>query len=236
VSAATCPAGSADNPCSHGGKVKAKGLCQRHYRQTPEQKAAKRAYHQSPEYKAAERARYQTPEYKAARRARRSTPEQKAAKRAYRQTPERKAYGLAYRQTPERKAAQRAYDRAHNSTTERKAYLRVRRLRTSYGITLAGYDALLARGPFGADRCWNCGTTEAKGPHGVFNVDHDSDHPGVSRGVRGILCDPCNRRHGEGNDMDTIEGARRWLAYLENGPARVQSIIAECGELAGVAA
>jgi len=25
-------------PCSHGGKVKAKGLCQRHYNQTPEQK------------------------------------------------------------------------------------------------------------------------------------------------------------------------------------------------------
>ena len=79
-----------------GKKLLAKGLCSKHYYQTPEVKERARAYRQAAESKALKNKRQQTPEYKSYQRAYRQTVEAKAARKLREETPERRAYQLSY--------------------------------------------------------------------------------------------------------------------------------------------
>jgi len=78
-------------------------------------------------------------------------------------------------------------------------------LQRKYGITLAGYDAMLkAQG----NRCAICDTTpEENGRR--FDVDHDHE----TGDVRGLLCQACNR--GIGQLADSAILLRRAADYLE---------------------
>lgn len=67
-----------------------------------------------------------------------------------------------------------------------------------HGLTLAEYDALVAR------PCDICGTTERQ---------RHADHSHASGEVRGSLCFDCNT--GIGKLGDTLEGVLRAVRYLE---------------------
>lgn len=77
-----------------------------------------------------------------------------------------------------------------------------------YGITVAGYDRMLAEQGGG---CAICGSADPRGrarsPH--FQIDHDHD----TGNVRGLLCAPCNT--GLGHFGDSIENLRSAIAYLQ---------------------
>lgn len=74
-----------------------------------------------------------------------------------------------------------------------------------YGITTAGYEALLAAQ---GGRCACCGTTSNRSGKRLA-VDHDHE----TGAIRGIICHSCNT--GIGSLGDTAEGLRRALNYLE---------------------
>ena len=78
-------------------------------------------------------------------------------------------------------------------------------LRRTYGITIAEYDAMLARQ---GTKCACCGTEEAGGKHNVFCVDHDH----VTNAVRELLCKDCNIVLGIINDSP--EHLMRLIQYL----------------------
>jgi len=76
-------------------------------------------------------------------------------------------------------------------------------LKSTYGITTAERDALLA-GQGG--KCAGCGTIEPMG-YG-WHVDHCH----TSGCVRGILCSLCNT--GMGSARDSVETLQSWIDYL----------------------
>ena len=75
-------------------------------------------------------------------------------------------------------------------------------LMKAYGITARQYDAMLARQ---GGVCAVCGKPPTRCR---LAVDHAHD---ATKRVRGLLCDPCNRRRVSNQTVDT---ARRILAYL----------------------
>lgn len=85
---------------------------------------------------------------------------------------------------------------------------RAQKLRSQYGISLDEYAAQLAKQE---GKCALCGSTEAKGRWGVFNVDHCHE----TGALRGLLCNDCNT--GLGKLGDTVESLARATAYLANG-------------------
>ena len=76
-------------------------------------------------------------------------------------------------------------------------YQRAWQLRTWYHMTLAEFDAKLARQ---GGRCAICGTNDPGGPGNTFHVDHDHRCcPGshsCGKCVRGLLCFRCNNALG----------------------------------------
>lgn len=79
-------------------------------------------------------------------------------------------------------------------------------LRKTYGISLAQYDLLL-KGQNGV--CVVC----LRGPKEGKNLCVDHNH--ISREIRGLLCNYCNRRIvGRHRDSDLL---RRVAAYLDQG-------------------
>ena len=97
------------------------------------------------------------------------------------------------------------------SKTQRRSGSRNQRedlLKYSYGMTLADYDALLAKQN---GVCFIC---ETKPPNQTLAVDHHHA-TGV---VRGLLCRDCNL--GVGNFKDDPHLTRRATAYLEAHLAR----------------
>lgn len=82
--------------------------------------------------------------------------------------------------------------------------------RRNYGITLADYDAMLARQ---SGRCSICRTT-TPGGRGRFHVDHCHS---TSR-VRGLLCSNCNTGLGKFRDsVSLLRDAARYLsAFCEH--------------------
>lgn len=93
-------------------------------------------------------------------------------------------------------------------TTRRLRNHREEWLRYTYGMTLAEYDALLAKQN---GVCFIC---ETKEPDQTLAVDHY--HP--TDVVRGLLCRGCNL--GLGNFKDDPRLIRRAIAYLEAHLAR----------------
>jgi hypothetical protein len=84
-------------------------------------------------------------------------------------------------------------------------------LRDRYGMTVAGYDELLAaqRG-----RCAVCGTTDPGGHWSRFHIDHDHR----CGQIRGLLCNRCNG--GLGYFFDDPELLRSAADYLERTAVR----------------
>jgi len=73
---------------------------------------------------------------------------------------------------------------------------RARHLKSTYGITLDDYEALLTA-QHGA--CAICGATEPGG-RGRFHIDHCHD----KGGVRGLLCANCNQGLGKFKDSPSL--------------------------------
>lgn len=86
-----------------------------------------------------------------------------------------------------------------------KESIRDYRLRKSFGITAAEYDALLAEQQGG---CAICGTSESAGVSQRLHVDHDHE----SGDVRGLLCSECNL--GLGKFRDNPDLLRIAIEYL----------------------
>lgn len=103
-----------------------------------------------------------------------------------------------------------------SSKTDMKAYQWVWHLRNRYGITQADVDAM-AKAQDG--KCAVCGSMlGAAGPDGKPSrvcVDHDH----ITRKVRGLLCDPCNK--GLGAFADNLASLRAAITYLESHAASV---------------
>lgn len=86
-----------------------------------------------------------------------------------------------------------------------------RRQLAAYGITVEEYDQMLAAQD---GHCACCGTAEPGG-RGCMHVDHDHE----TGEIRGLICHNCNRAIGLLGD--TLDGARKAVAYLERAPMRV---------------
>lgn len=106
-----------------------------------------------------------------------------------------------YSKTPARKAVRNA----RQATSGYRQYQREYHLRNEYGLTVADYDAILARQK---GRCKICGG----GPNGRqkdrFHVDHDH----ATGKVRGLLCYRCNKMVGlAGDSAETLMKAASYL-------------------------
>lgn len=86
-----------------------------------------------------------------------------------------------------------------------KVETRERHLVRKYGVTLADYEAMLAKQN---GRCAICCAPEAEQRNGVFHVDHCH----ATGRVRGLLCRGCN--HVLGHVKDDPETLQRAIAYL----------------------
>jgi hypothetical protein len=102
---------------------------------------------------------------------------------------------------PERNRINRDRAKAKRTPAERKD----RHLKHLYGLSLVGYERLLAAQD---GRCAVCGEPPAPGRRALA-VDHDHQ----TGRVRGLLCGLCNR--GVGAFRDNPEFARRAASYLE---------------------
>lgn len=98
-----------------------------------------------------------------------------------------------------------------SSTTEAKAYAWRWHLRNRYGITVERVEEMATAQD---GRCAVCGAIlgapDPKGKPSKVCVDHDH----VTRKVRGLLCDPCNKGLGAFND--SLPALRAAIAYLES--------------------
>lgn len=95
------------------------------------------------------------------------------------------------------------YDRLRYQAV--KVETRERHLVRKYGVTLAGYDAMLERQ---GGKCVICLTTPDTQRYGVFHVDHCH----TTGEVRGLLCRGCNNVLGVVNDSP--EALARAIAHL----------------------
>jgi hypothetical protein len=132
---------------------------------------------------------------------------------------ERREYAKAYyaAHQEELRKKNKAYRVAHqeelreNAKTYKAAHreqYRNSHLKRRYRITAADFDTLLAAQ---GGRCAICGTDQAGGRDGVFNVDHDH----VSGRVRGLLCRSCNVGIGHLQDNpDLLRAASRYIAGI----------------------
>ena len=83
-------------------------------------------------------------------------------------------------------------------------------LKNKYGLTLAGYEAML----FKQDgKCAICGSTSPGPTEKHFHIDHDH----VTGQVRGLLCELCNV--GLGHFGDSPERLEMAAIYLRSFPA-----------------
>lgn len=78
-------------------------------------------------------------------------------------------------------------------------------LKHVYGMDSNEFDAMLLDQ---GGKCAICGTTQPRGSHNVFHVDHDH----LTGKVRALLCDCCNR--GLGYFQDDLERLEAAAAYL----------------------
>lgn len=106
--------------------------------------------------------------------------------------------------------AQRAWRKTQPDYDKRryqavKVETRERHLVRKYGVTLAGYDAMLNQQ---GGKCAICLTTPETQRYGVFHVDHCH----ATGAVRGLLCRGCNNVLGVVNDNP--EALARAIAYL----------------------
>jgi len=81
------------------------------------------------------------------------------------------------------------------------------RLMKLYGITTAQKNSLLEKQ---GGMCAICGTDDAGGTHGVWNVDHNH----ITNEVRGLLCWNCNTAIGKLFVDDKPENVLKAAAYL----------------------
>lgn len=93
---------------------------------------------------------------------------------------------------------------------ERSKRAHGKHIETTYGITEAEYDAILA---VQGGRCFIC--RRATGARRRLAVDHDH----ATGEVRGLLCKPCNRDV-LGHLRDDVGALERAIEYLTNPPAR----------------
>ena len=83
--------------------------------------------------------------------------------------------------------------------------IRDRMLKREYGIDKEGYKKLLK---LQNGKCAICGLLEKEHRNQVLNVDHNH----ITKKVRGLLCNNCNR--GIGHLKDSIFNLRKALEYL----------------------
>jgi hypothetical protein len=121
-------------------------------------------------------------------------------------------YARLYRatRTDEERERQRAWARAYNKRKGIEAR-RIQRLKYAYSITPEDYDRLLN---LSQGRCHNpaCKGKARSGKR--LGVDHCHQE----LGIRGLLCDPCNRGIGMlGDDLRGVVGTAVYLARFELG-------------------
>lgn len=87
-----------------------------------------------------------------------------------------------------------------------KARNRSLALKRKYGISVDEYNELLRKAN---NKCEICGSDGSNGHHGKLCVDHCHD----TGRIRGILCDPCNKKLG--NAGDSVDSIMTLLKYLQ---------------------
>lgn len=95
-------------------------------------------------------------------------------------------------------------------------------LQKKFGITIEAFESRFNEQ---GRKCAGCGTTEPKGPHNQWAIDHDhkccKGKRTCGKCIRGILCNPCNL--GLGCLRDNAETLRNLARYLEKfSPENVQ--------------
>lgn len=99
-----------------------------------------------------------------------------------------------------------AIHRKYQKSPKGKISGRNRQLRANFGITLADYEKMLLEQD---GKCANSACRTSKpGGMGVFHVDHDH----ITKKVRGLLCQGCNRGMGYFKDSaEVLIGAAEYL-------------------------
>ena len=110
-----------------------------------------------------------------------------------------------------------AYRRERNKDPEVKRRLREGHLRRKYGLTIAGYEQMLAE-QYGG--CAICGRPEPEG--GSLHVDHDHE----TGAVRGLLCFPCNQAIGAfEEDIEFLSAALGYLRRHDDTEGELDELI-----------
>lgn len=114
---------------------------------------------------------------------------------------------------PCRSRHQSTYVKTHPQKRHKQSIESVRKskLKTKYGMTPDGYQALLASQ---GGLCAICKTSEPGGRWGCMHVDH-CHTTGV---IRGLLCHNCNVALGRVGD--NMQGVMRFVNYLAGVPSR----------------
>jgi alkylhydroperoxidase family enzyme len=123
----------------------------------------------------------------------------------------------AYRSRPEVDARRKAQLKVWRESPQGRAWKRTNLL-SQYGLTVEQYDTILVAQGGGCALCGKKrGSLKGTKP---LHVDHHH----ASGAVRGLLCDYCNR-HRLGRGREDAEMHRRIADYLEQGAARVRTLI-----------
>jgi len=105
----------------------------------------------------------------------------------------------------------------HHATWRKNNRSRIRgyALKRIYGITLKQFDAIFeAQGSC----CKICKSTDPKGRHNSWHVNHDHNLEG--KNIRGILCQRCNLTLGQLENNNLLQSMS---AYLENASHNIQT-------------
>lgn len=84
-------------------------------------------------------------------------------------------------------------------------------VKKTYGLSKEQFHRLLESH---SGRCHICGSEDAGSKSGTFNIDHCHK----TGEVRGMLCGGCN--HVLGRVSDSVDLLKKYIAYLEDPPAR----------------
>jgi hypothetical protein len=124
---------------------------------------------------------------------------------AYKNPVDKKAWRKAYYAKNKDKIKAQATGWRKANSEKSAAYTRNRDLQRKYGLSVAGFDEMLAAQN---NRCALC-STDAPGGKGTFHVDHCHD----TGRVRGLLCMSCNV--GIGQLKHSPELLQRAIEYLD---------------------
>lgn len=190
------------NDCNN--KHSAKGLCQKHYDQTPRKKEYIKKYNNSPRGRERGQTYDNSLKGKKYRKAYKKLPKVKERDKIRRNLPENKIRQQEYQKSPK----VREYDRKRSKLPERRSYAKNTSLLKLYNITIDDYNQMLKNQD---NKCAICGNNETATIRGILRklaVDHDHK-TGL---VRSLLCSRCNSVLGyTRDDIDTLTKCIQYL-------------------------